>query len=117
AFMSARVNTTNQPGTLCTIQAQSKVNVGTATIDGVQTNGLGGPNTSLVPANWYKLTATFTNIKASVANSYTITSTLQDMGADGLTPGSILMTLGGSVTNANADIANDSSVFAAFRGF
>src|SRR5439155_16086684 len=34
AFMSARVNTTNQPGTLCTIQAQSKVNVGTATIDG-----------------------------------------------------------------------------------
>src|SRR5439155_7310132 len=54
---------------------------------------------------------------ASVANSYTMTGSFQDMGADGLTPGAAVLTLGGSVTNANADIANDSSVYAAFRSF
>src|SRR5262249_19208977 len=39
AFMSARVNSTAQPATTTQMQTQSKVNVGTGTIDGVSTNG------------------------------------------------------------------------------
>src|SRR5207244_1564358 len=110
AFMSLRVSSTNQPALGYAIQSQGKVNVGTATLDGTVIGGA-----TLVAGNWYKLSGSFTNIKATTANSYTVTGTLQDMGADGQTPGATMLTLP-TTTVADADIVTDSSVYAAFRG-
>src|SRR5205823_9546997 len=62
AFMSLRASSTAFPALSYGLQSQSKVNIGATTIDGTTT-----ATTTLVAGNWYKLSATFTNIKGSVA--------------------------------------------------
>jgi hypothetical protein len=54
-----------------------------------------------------------TNVKVTAANSFDYGAVLQDMGANGTTPGAIVTTIGSRVVNA--DMVNDSSVFADIR--
>ena len=105
------------------LQREITLEEGPVGAGGTPIGGLTALTVTLPAGNWYRLTCTFTNIKATVANSYSVTATFQDMGADGATPGLtnlVLPPFAGSLATTNvvnADIVNDSSVFAAFRGF
>src|SRR5439155_25211427 len=72
------------------------------------------PQADLVAGNWYKLTATFGNIVGTAANTLTIASSLQDMGPNGTTPGTIVMSY--TPTNiVNASMTSAKNVFLALR--
>lgn len=111
AFMTVRINSTAQPALTYQLEQQNKVIAGTGTAQGSAPAAV-----TLTAGNWYKFTVAFTNIKATVANSYSVVGLLQDMGADGQTAGAVVSTLG-PANVANADIVNARGMWLAWRSF
>jgi hypothetical protein len=102
-----RVSSSNLTG----LQGQSKTLAANATSSPAD-GALAG--ITFTANEWYRLSFTLT--RSAVVNTFDYTMTLQDIGADGLgAPGSVV---NGSITGSfvNADMYNDSSVYAAFRG-
>ena len=67
----------------------------------------------LVAGNWYKLVGTFLNQRASASN-ITFTATLQDMGANGVTPGAIVLAY--APTNVvNVNLVTQRAMYMAIR--
>lgn len=72
------------------------------------------PQATLVAGNWYKLVGTFQNLKATAANTMAISASLQDMGANGMTPGAVMMSY--TPTNiVNTSLPNQRNMYVAIR--
>jgi uncharacterized repeat protein (TIGR01451 family) len=71
-------------------------------------------NVTLTAGNWYQLTATFENTEGATADTFTVAAELQDMGADGATPGAIVQSYPPNVIN-NPDLVNQKNMFLALR--
>ena len=109
--MTVRLNSTAQPALTYQMEQQTKVIAGTGT---TQT---ANPTTmTLTPGNWYLFSIAFTNIKATVANTYSVVGVLQDMGVDGATPGAIVSSMGPSNV-VNADLVAAKNLYLAWRSF
>jgi hypothetical protein len=117
-FISGRIFPTAAPAAGATtgpfvwqVQAgQSTAGAATAT-----SNGPNSAAFNLILGDWYQFTVDIT--KNATPNSFTLTGTLQDLGADGLTPGAT-MTFGPepSPTTNTAEIYNDTTVYGSYRG-
>lgn len=116
-FMSAILQSRDQPQSNYELQQQSKPIAGTAATTATIANATPAAIATLTPGTWYQVTATFANIKDTTANSYTISISVQDMGADGLTPGDVVIATPAPVTVAQADMVNASKLYFALRGF
>jgi hypothetical protein len=69
---------------------------------------------NLILGDWYQFTVDIT--KSATANTFTVAGFLQDLGTDGLTPGTTLSFGPENISSANSvDIYNDTTVFGAFR--
>jgi hypothetical protein len=71
---------------------------------------------NLTLGDWYQFTVDIT--KSAIPNTFSVSGFLQDLGANGLTPGATL-TFGPETSGAaatTADIYSDTTVFGAFRG-
>jgi len=109
AFMSVKLRSTAQPALTYVMEERHKVFAGTTVISSNTSASL-----TLVAGNWYRLSVNFTNGRPVLASSFGYGAILQDMGANGTTPGTVIGTIG-HTNVVNADILNDSSVYAAFR--
>lgn len=90
------------------IQPQNRANNATAT--GTAVNG----TTFAVAGNWYLFTATFLNIKNTTANTYTLTSSVQDLGPSGTTPGVVIINQP-AINFANTEVMLETALFPAIR--
>jgi hypothetical protein len=118
-FISARIFPTAAPPAGATtgpfvwqVQAgQSTGAVATATSNNPQT----ATPFNLTLGDWYQFTIDIT--KSATANTFIVSGSLQDLGTDGLTPGSTLVFAPETSSNANTvDLYADTTVFGAFRG-
>jgi hypothetical protein len=107
AFMSLRLSTVGTSGNVYTPNFQIKD----------AASGTSGPNftpnVTLTPGEWYQLSGTFEN---KGGGQIQISGTLKDFGIDGTTPGATVFNYPATTLTA-VDIANDSSVWPAFRSF
>jgi len=72
--------------------------------------------TPLTLSNWYRLTVSFVNTRTpGDPTNFTITASLQDMGAFGTTPGATVASF--TTTTNHGDIVNFKNVFFALRSF
>ena len=106
AFMGFRLNPTAVGSTIFAPQWQTK------TASGGTVNTSGGGNLTLTAGDWYQVSVTFQNLGAGNIQG---SAFVRDFGTDGLTPGASSSI--SSVSLTSADIASDSSVWAAFRTF
>ncbi len=112
AYLSVRLNTTNQPGNDTQLQFEWRR---LGFLDGnLQRRTNSGA--TLEPGQWYKLSLSMTNNKngvgATLTNTILTGTTLQHMGEDGLTPGAILA---GWATNiSHVSFLTNSPVYLAF---
>jgi uncharacterized repeat protein (TIGR01451 family) len=109
ASMSVKVRSTAQPALTYVMEERHKVFTGTTMISS-NTSG----SFTLAAGNWYRLSVNYTNGRPTLANSFGYGATLVDMGPTGTTPGSTMSTIG-HTNVVNADILNDSSIYADFR--
>jgi uncharacterized repeat protein (TIGR01451 family) len=112
-FMSAIMQSTIQPAPGYMLRAQFKPIAGTTA---TETQPINNPTNLLATNNWYRLVAKFVNIKDTVANTYTVEASLQDMGANGQTPGAVVLAYPPQ-NQANADLVNARNLFFCIRGF
>jgi hypothetical protein len=106
AFMSLRFNPTATTSTVFAPQWQTK----TAAAAVVNTSG--GGNVTFVTGDWYQMSLTFENLGGgSIRGS----GFVQDFGVDGTTAGAV--TAIAPLTLTSADIAADTTTYAAFRSF
>jgi hypothetical protein len=106
SFMGFRLNPTAAGSTIFAPQWQTK------TASGGTVNTSGGGNLTLIAGDWYEVSVTFANLGGGNIQG---SGFVEDFGVDGLTPGA-----SASISQAllsSADIASDSSVWAAFRTF
>jgi hypothetical protein len=103
AYISSRVRA-SAIGSTYVLESQFKNPAGSATNHG--TTG----DFSLTAANWYKLTATYTD----VGSSFTYTASVQDFGAAGTTVGSVVQSISGSLAQTSLS-GSDTTAWAAFR--
>ena len=106
AFTSLRLSSVGATGTTFTPQFQTKTAAG-----GAVSTSFG--NITLLAGEWYQLTGTFINLGGGniLAKGF-----LQDFGTSGVFPESVVYTFPDTLLTS-ADIASDSSVYAALRGF
>ena len=107
AFTSLRMSSTGTSGNVYTPQWQTKTAAGSTVSTSL------APNVTLVPGEWYELEGSFLNLGGG---NILATGFLQDYGASGVIPGSIVYTFP-STTLTSTDIASDPTVYAALRGF
>jgi uncharacterized repeat protein (TIGR01451 family) len=109
SFMTVILQSTAQPALTYQLRLQHRLTTGGITeVTPSATTG------NLTAGNWYKVTARFVNIKGAAANTFSVEASLQDMGADGTVPGSIVLSY--APTNiVNADVVNAKNMFLAFR--
>lgn len=107
AFASLRLGSTGTSGNIYTPQFQTK------TAAGSTVNTTLAPNLTLTVGNWYKLSGTFVN---TGSGNIQASGFLQDFGTDGQTAGSVVFSFP-STNLTSLDIASDSTVYAALRGF
>jgi hypothetical protein len=106
SFTGFRLNPTAVGSTIFTPQWQTK------TASGSTVNTAGGGNLTLIAGDWYDVSVTFGNLGGGNIQA---SGFVEDLGVDGLTPGASFSI--SPVTLTSADIASDSSVWAAFRTF
>jgi hypothetical protein len=117
-FISGRLFPTAAPAAGATtgpfvwqVQAgQSTAGGPTATISNAQSAAF-----NLTLGDWYQFTVDIT--KSATPNTFNVAGFLQDLGADGLTPGATL-TFGPEITSntSTVDIYSDTTVFGGYRG-
>jgi hypothetical protein len=107
AFTSLRLSSAGTSGNIYTPQFQTKTAAG-ATVSTTLT-----PNVTLTPGEWYELSGTFLNLGGGNIQA---SGFLQDFGTDGQTAGSVVFNFPTTTLNST-DIASDSSVWGALRGF
>jgi hypothetical protein len=107
SFMSLRLSSTGASGNIYTPQYQTKTSAGATVNSGLT------PNVTLTPGNWYELSGSFLTLGGG---QFQGSGLLQDFGTTGQTPGSIVFSFS-PTTLTSADIAADSSVYGALRGF
>jgi len=115
-FMSAIFQSSAPLGTTTPsfqLRSQTKVIAGTTPTEQIPVNS---PTNTLLTNRWYRFTAKFVNVKGVTADSYTVESSVQDMGADGETPGATVLGMA-PITVANADIVNFKNLLLCIRGF
>ena len=117
-FISARIFPTvnpvaGSPTAAFTYQVQAGQATGagnTATSNNTQT-----ANFNLTLGDWYRFAVDIS--KSATPNTFTVAGFLQDMGTDGLTPGTSLTFGPENSSNANTvDLYTDTAVYAGFRG-
>jgi hypothetical protein len=106
SFMGFRLNPTAVGSTVFAPQWQTK------TASGSTVNTSGGGNLTLTAGDWYEVSVTFANLGGGNIGG---SGFVEDFGANGLTPGASSSI--SPITLTSADIASDSSVWAAFRAF
>jgi hypothetical protein len=106
AFMGFRLNPTAVGSTIFAPQWQTK------TASGGTVNTAGGGNLTLTAGDWYQVSVTFQNLGGGNIQGSAV---VEDFGVNGLMPGASASI--SPVTLTSADIAGDSSVWAAFRTF
>lgn len=116
-FMTAILQARDQPASNYELQQQSKPISGTATTATTISTATPAAIVQLFPGNWYKVTATFVNIKDTTANSYTLSISVEDMGSDGLTPSGTVIATPAPVSVTQADLVNSTKLYFALRGF
>jgi hypothetical protein len=81
-----------------------------------QVNTTPGSLASTGTNGWYKLTAAFMNIKGSGTNgsNYTISASMQSMGPDGQTPGTMILAFSDLIVT-NIDMVNQTNLFFVMR--
>ena len=109
-FMSVILQSTVQPALAYQLRLQHRrTDGGIAEVIPVQTT-----SNLLTAGTWYKLVGTFANIKGSKADTITFTATLQDMGANGVTPGANIISY--APTNiVNTSLVNQRAMYLAVR--
>jgi hypothetical protein len=109
AFMGVKLRSSAQPALTYILEGRHKLFAGTTVNSLNATAAL----TTFTAGNWYRLSLNLTNVKVTAANSLDYGAVLQDMGANGTTPGAIVSAIGSRVVNA--DMVNENSVFADIR--
>lgn len=112
-FMSVIFQSTAQPALTYHLRTQYKPISGTTA---TETQLINTPSNLLAAGMWYKLTAKFVNLKATVANTYSVEASLQEMGLNGTTPGSIVLAYA-PTNQAVADLVNARNLYLCVRGF
>jgi hypothetical protein len=120
-FISARVFPTvvTAPSGTTTpfaYQVQSGNSIDSPSTATATTNNTQSANFDLTIGDWYKFTMNINRL--ATANQFSVDSTLQDFGTDGLTPGALQTFAAQTITGPTGvplDIYNDTSVFGAFR--
>jgi hypothetical protein len=107
--MGVKLRSSAQPALTYILEGRHKVFAGTTVNSLNATAAL----TTFTAGNWYRLSLSLTNVKVTAANSFDYGAVLQDMGANGTTPGAVVSAIGSRVVNA--DMVNESSVFADIR--
>ena len=109
AFTSLRLLSTAASGNVYASQYQTKVAAGTTSV----TSANLANNISLLVGEWYEVSGSFINLGGGqiLAKGF-----VQDFGTSGVFPESVIYTFPTTVLTS-ADIAADSSVYAALRGF
>jgi hypothetical protein len=92
------------------VQAGNSPDAATAT---ATTNNTQSANFDLKIGDWYLFTVNINRL--TTANTFSVDSTLQDFGADGVTPGTTQTFAAQTIAANTTDIYNDTSVFGAFR--
>ncbi|HKS36995.1 MAG TPA: PA14 domain-containing protein, partial [Verrucomicrobiae bacterium] len=109
-FMTVILQSTAQPALTYQLRLQHRRTDGGLT----EVTPTPTPQATLVSGNWYKLIGTFSNIKDTAANTFTVEASLQDMGANGQTPGAIVMSY--TPTNiVNTNLVSQRNMFLAIR--
>lgn len=111
SYTSIKINPESASlGSLASFQVESKVNGGS------RTRVTPGISATLTAGNWYRASATFTNLSAT---QISVSAVLEDWGTTGAAFVSTAMILPTTVVNVSgADQVNgDSTVWAAFRDF
>ena len=109
-FMSVILQSTAQPALTYQLRLQHRRTDGGLT----EVTPTPTPQATLTAGTWYKLIATFRNIKGTVADNFSVAASLQDMGANGITPGAVAMSY--PATNiANASLTAQKNMFLAIR--
>lgn len=109
AFTSLRLLSTAASGNVYASQYQTKVAAGTTSV----TSANLANNISLLVGEWYEVSGTFINLGGGQIQAKGF---VQDFGASGVFPETVIYTFPTTVLTS-ADIASDSSVYAALRGF
>jgi autotransporter-associated beta strand protein len=109
-FMTVIMQSTAQPALTYQLRLQHRRTTGSI----AEVTPTPTPQATLTAGNWYKLVATFQNIKGTVADNFAVSASLQDMGANGTTPGAIAMSYTATNVN-NPDLVNQRNMFLALR--
>jgi hypothetical protein len=117
-FISARIFPTiapvaGSPTAAFTYQVQAGQSTGTTAT--ATSNNTATANFNLILGDWYQFTVDIS--KSATPNTFTVAGFLQDLGADGLTPGATLSFGPENSSGVNTvDLYSDTTVFGAFRG-
>jgi hypothetical protein len=115
-FISARMSptaattagATTSPFAFQVQSGQSSGTTATATTNNTQLAAI-----NLDIGDWYLFTIDVT--RTGTANTFSVGGSLQDFGADGLTPGTVVTFAPQTIAANTSEIYNDSAVYAAFR--
>jgi hypothetical protein len=117
-FISARlfptVNTVaGAPTSPFTYQVQAGNSVDSPSTATATTNNTQTANFDLTIGDWYLFTMNINRL--ATANTFSVDSTLQDFGTDGLTVGTTMTFAAQTIAANTTDIYNDTQVYGAFR--
>jgi len=96
-----------------TYQVQAGNSVDSPSTATTTTNNTQSANFNLNIGDWYLFTMNVNRL--TTANTFSVDSTLQDFGADGLTAGATMTFAAQTIAANTTDIYNDTSVYGAFR--
>jgi autotransporter-associated beta strand protein len=113
-FMSVILQSTAQPAPTYELRFQHRRTTGSIAEVTAPTGRTPAAAVTLTAGNWYKLTAVFANTKGTTPDTFTVEAVLQDMGANGQTPGAIAQSYPPNVVN-NPDLVNQRNMFLALR--
>jgi hypothetical protein len=106
-FMTVILQSTAQPALTYELRFQHRRTDGSiATVD-APTGRTPATAPTLVLGNWYRLTGVFKNTTATTAGTFTVAATLQDMGADGMTPGAVISSFPENTANNTSLVAQN----------
>jgi len=117
-FISARVfptvaTTAGATTGADTYQVQAGNSIDSPSTATATTNNTQSADFNLTIGDWYLFTINVN--RQATANTFSVDSTLQDFGTDGLTPGTTMTFAAQTISGNTTDIYNDTQVFGAFR--
>ncbi len=114
-YMSSLLQSTAQPAPTFEVRSGTKPTAVNSFIEGSIAAGTAAAAGNLNVSNWYRFKATFSNNTANLPDTYRLTTTLEDMGIDGMGAPNTVATLN-SILVTNANVVAAKTLFFVVRG-